>query len=123
PAVGALVELHDQLLRLAVVGNVRPAISIQIGHDQAGDALFRGDGINAKARVRRQFIQLAFAGSFDFSLVRFAGLVVEQVDLRPKIVNDYQVLQSITVQIGRAQVADLVVNRENFRAGESKPVR
>ena len=28
PAVGALVELHDQLLRLAVVGNVRPAISI-----------------------------------------------------------------------------------------------
>src|SRR2546430_15827499 len=86
--------------------------------------LFRsGDGINTKARVWRQFIQLAFAGSFDFSLVRFAGLVVEQVDLRPKIVNDYQVLQSIAVQIRRAQVADLVVNRENFRAGESKPVR
>ena len=81
PAVRALVELHDQFLRFPVVGNVRLAVSIQVGHHQAGNPLFRSDGINPKTGVGRQFIQLAFPGGFHFGLVRLAGLIVKQVDL------------------------------------------
>ena len=122
PAVGALIELHDHFLRLAIIGHVRPAIAVQVGHHKTGNPLLRGDGINAKSRVRRQLIQLALDRSFRFGLIGFAGLVVEQIDFRTRIVDDNQVLQTVTVQIGGAQMADLVVDGKNLRAGEAKTI-
>src|SRR5205823_12221168 len=122
PAVGALIELHDQFLRLAVIGHVGPVIAVQVGHHETGNPLLRRNGINAKSRVRRQLIQLALGGSLRFGLIGFAGLVVQQIDFGTGIVDDNQVLQTVTVQIGGAQMADLVVDGKNFRAGEAKTI-
>ena len=68
PAVGALVVEDDQFLGVAVVGEVGPAIAVQIRHDQRGDAFFRGDGVDAEAGVGRQFV--------DFPFHRVAGRAV-----------------------------------------------
>ena len=59
PAVCALVVKHDQFLRLAVIGDVGPAVAVEVGHHQRGDAFLRGDGLDAKPRVGRQFVRLA----------------------------------------------------------------
>ncbi len=53
PAVGALVVKHHQFLGLAVIRNVGPSVPVEVGHHEGGDALFRGDGINAEPGVGR----------------------------------------------------------------------
>jgi hypothetical protein len=67
-------------------------------------------------------IQLALVGRFRFGLIGFAGLVVEQIDFGTGIVDDNQILQTITVQIRCLQMADLVVDGKNLRAGEAKTI-
>ena len=123
PAVGALIKLRHQFFRFAVIRDVRPGVPIQIRHHQTGNPLFRGDGLDAKPGVGRQFIQLAFGGRFRLGPVRFARLVVQQVYLRPKVIDDDQVLQSVTVQVSRAQMTDLIVDGKYLRAGERKAIR
>ena len=67
-------------------------------------------------------IQFALGGSLRFGPIGFAGLVVQQIDFGTGIVDDNQVLQTVTVQIGGAQMADLVVDGKNLRAGEAKTI-
>ena len=40
PAGGALVVKHDEFLRVAEVRDVGPAVAVEVGHHQRGDALF-----------------------------------------------------------------------------------
>ena len=64
PAVRAPVVNDFEVFRVAVKNEVRPAIAVEVGHRQRGDALVRGNGINAEARVGRQFVDFQFARRF-----------------------------------------------------------
>ena len=93
--------MHDQLLGLAVVSNIRTAIAVQVSDHQGRDALLRGNGIDAETRIRRQFVNLTLAGQPDFLReIGLAGLIVEQGDFRTRIIDDDQVLQTIAIQVG-----------------------
>ena len=54
--------------------------------------------------------------------VGFAGLVVEQVDLGAGVVDHDDVVQSVAVEVGHVELADLAVDGEDFRAGEAEAV-
>ena len=45
-------------------------------------------------------------------------MIVKHIYPRPQIVDHHQVVQPIPVQIPNAKLADLVVETEDFRAGE-----
>ena len=121
PTVGALVVEHNKLSGVAVVGEVRPAVAIQIGDRQAGDALFRGDGFHAEPGIGRQLVQLAFAfGPGLLGQVGLAGLVIEQVDPRVGIVHHDDVVQTVAIEVRHAQLAHLAVDWKFLGPRETK---
>ncbi len=125
PGVRSLVVKHHQfLVRLAVIGDVRPSVAVQVRHDERRNAFFRGNGFNAEPRVRRQIIHLALdflhGGFFEVGL---ASLIVEQINFRLGIVDHDQIVQAVAVEVGRAEQADLAIERIFLLAGEAKAVR
>ena len=124
PTVRALVVLHDQFLWFAIVSNIRTAIAVQISDHQRRDALLRCNGIDAKPRIRRQLVNLTLTSQSDFlGEVGLAGLIIEQIDLRARVVDNNQIVQPIAIEIGNVQLTDLVIDRKDFRPGEAEPIR
>ncbi len=122
PAVRALVVNDFEILRVAEKNEVRTAVAVHIGHRQRGDVLVHGKGINAEARVGRQFVDFQLARRLG-GAVRLAGLVVKQVNIPAQIVDDDEIVQAVAGQIRRVQQGDSVVNRIRFVAGEAKGIR
>ncbi len=123
PFVPSIVD-HLEVLRVAIKGDVGAAIAVQVGHHQLPDALVGGDGINAETRVGRQFIDFEFARRAGRGRwIGFARLIVKQIDFGAQIVGDDEVVQAVAVQIRRVQEVDLIVNRKDFRPGETETVR
>ncbi len=121
PAIGALVVLDDQFLGLAVVGDVRPPIAVQVGDHQRGNPFFRGNAFDAETGVGRQFIDFApdiFGGGA--GKIGFAGLIVEEHDLRPGVVHHDQVGKAIPVEVRRVQFRDEGIDRIGFRTSETE---
>jgi hypothetical protein len=54
--------------------------------------------------------------------VGFTGLVVEDVDLGAGVVDDHDVVQAVAIDITDAELADLVIDGENFPAAETEAV-
>ena len=81
-----------------------------------------GNGINAKTSVGRQFVDFEFARRAGGGQVGFARLIVKQVDFRAQIVGHDEVVQAVAIQIRSVQQVDLIINRENLRAGEAEAV-
>ena len=122
PAVGALIVLDDKFLRLAVVGDVGAPVAVEILDDERSDALFAGDGVDAEPGVGRKLVQLALRQSQAArgGQVGLAGLVVEQRDLRARVVDDDEIIQAIAIQVGGAQLRDEGIDGKCFRPGEAK---
>ena len=123
PAIGALIILHHQLFRLAVISQVGASVAIQIGNHKRGDALLRGNRFNTKAGIGRQLVQLALDTATGRHAIRFPGLIVEDGDFGPRIVDHDQIRQAIPIQVGGAQFADKIVDGIRFRAAEAEVVR
>ena len=122
PGALAGVELDDELLRLAVVGEVRSAVGVEVGDGKRGDALLGRDGVNAEAGVGRQLVEVgATGGGLDFRGV--AGAVVKERDFGAEIVHHQQIAQAVPVKVSGLQLSDQEVHREDFRAGEPKAHR
>ena len=85
--------MNDQFLGFAVIGNVRAAIAVEVGHHQRGYAFFRSDGFNAKTGIRRKFVDIAAIRRRAFSKIGVPRLVVEYVDLRTRVVGDHDIEQ------------------------------
>jgi len=52
PSVGALVVQDDQFLGLSIIGDIRPAITVQVRNYQRRNAFLGGYGFDAEAGVR-----------------------------------------------------------------------
>src|SRR5208283_4881045 len=80
-------------------------------------------GFDAEAGIGRQFIGLASANGGGFvGEVGLAGLVVEQIDPGVGIIDHDDVVEAVAIQVRHVQLADLAINREDFRAGEAEAV-
>ena len=55
--------------------------------------------------------------------IRFARLIVEQINLGPRIVDHDQIIQPIAIEVRHVQLANLVVDGKFFRAGEAEAIR
>ena len=123
PTVRALVILHDEFFGISVVAEIGATVAVEIGDDKRGDALLGRDGLDAETGVGREFIEVALGGNFfDNGRVGFAGAVVEKVDFGAGIVDDHEVVEAIAINIGGVELADVGVERENFRAAEAEAV-
>ena len=114
--VRSFIVLDHEFFWLAVIGDVRTFVAVEVGNHQGGDAFLRGNRVDAKARIRRQFVLLAFPARRDF--IRLPGLVIQQGNFRTSVVDDDQVLQTIAVQVGRPKIPDEVIDRIRFRPAE-----
>ena len=114
--------MHFQFFGVAVKGDVRPAVAVQIRHGQRGDVFVRPamESMRKRASGGSSLSSSLRGGLASSTRVGFAGAIVEQVDFGTQIVDDDQVVQAVAVQIRRVQQADAVVNRKNFLAGETK---
>ena len=120
PTVGALVIQDDQFLRVAVISQVRLPVSVQVRHHQRRNPFLRRDGLNAEAGVGRQVVDFPLLTRQHGQGVRFAGPVIEQIDLGSGVVDHDQVRQAVPVEVRRVQQADLGVNGKNLRPREPK---
>jgi hypothetical protein len=123
PGVGALIIKDDEFFGFAVVSDVGSAVTIEIGDDERGDALFGGDGFDTESGIGRKLVHFLAAGGFEESgKVGFAALIIEEIDFGAGIVDDDQVVQTIAVEVGNVKLADLGVNGIDFGTGETEGV-
>ncbi len=81
PAIGAFVVNHLEVLRIAVKSDVGTAVAVEIGYHHRAQTLVGGNGIDAKTRAGRQFIDFEFARrAGGGGPVGFARLIVKQID-------------------------------------------
>jgi hypothetical protein len=118
-----LIIEDDEFFGFTVVGDVWPAIAVQVGDNEGGDAFFRGDGFDSESGIGRKLVHfLAAGGSEEFRDVRFPSLIVEEIDLRAGVIDDDEIVQAIAVEIGDVKLADLGVNGIDFGTGETEGV-
>jgi len=49
-------------------------------------------------------------------------LIVKDCDLRPRIVYHHQIVQSVPVDVGRAQIRDEIIDGKRFRPAEPEDI-
>src|SRR5207249_4131131 len=96
-----------EVFAVAVKSDVRPAITVEIGDHEGREPFVRGDGIDAKAGVGRQFIDFQFPSGFG-RLIGLAGLVEQDVDLRTQVVGGDQRHQERRLQAAETYYAKTI---------------